>query len=651
MISVRTPDAARRARGGFYTLLIGIVLFSLSACGGSGDDDPDAPAGLSYAMTSAIYETGVAIAPNEPRVSGGAVDSFTIEPALPAGLGMDAATGVISGTPTAASAAAIYVVTAQNASGSATARLEIEVRERIAAPASLSYRDSAVAYTVGTPIPDNTPTSTGGPIAGYTVSPALPAGLDLHPETGVISGAPQAETPVATYTVTGTNAAGSIGTTLDISVQPALQAPASLSYDAAEPLYVSGEAIPANTPHVTGGAPTGYSVSPALPAGLSLNATTGVISGMPSALQAQAPYTITAYNDAGSAQSSVRITVTGRGAWTSISAALPTPVRDATAVALNDGRVLLAGGYGPTGPIGDATIYDPASDSFTAAAPMLVPRSGHTATLLADGRVLVTGGSPLPSSPATNHSELYDPVANTWTATGWLNEPRQSHTATRLPDGRVLAIGGTTNDGSIQAHATAEIYDPATGVWTLLPRQLSGPRAQHGAALLADGSAVLVTGGIDGSALLQSAELFPTDLVTPTTPMAVGGLAGNPTTQSVALANGKILSIADGSSTAWLYDPADSSWTTSTMNQVRRLATMTLLTDGRVLVAAGRDATAALLNSTEIYNPDVNAWTTAGSLTAGRHRAAAAPLPGGQAVVLGGSDAGSVMGSVERYVP
>jgi hypothetical protein len=61
------------------------------------------------------------------------------------------------------------------------------------------------------------------------------------------------------------------------------------------------------------GTVTGYSVSPTLPAGLSLNTSTGVISGTPSVTAASANYTVTASNSGGSTTGTVSVTVNPAG--------------------------------------------------------------------------------------------------------------------------------------------------------------------------------------------------------------------------------------------------------------------------------------------------------------------------------------------------
>lgn len=84
--------------------------------------------------------------------------------------------------------------------------------------------------------------------------------------------------------------------------------PAKVVYPQTTITAAVGQAITADTPTVTGTV-TSYAVSPALPAGLSLNTSTGAISGTPTAVAAQATYTITASNSAGSTSATIQVTV------------------------------------------------------------------------------------------------------------------------------------------------------------------------------------------------------------------------------------------------------------------------------------------------------------------------------------------------------
>jgi hypothetical protein len=109
-------------------------------------------------------------------------------------------------------------------------------------------------------------------------------------------------------------------------------APSALSYTSPAS-GIAGVAITSMSPAVTGTV-TGYSISPALPAGLSFNTTSGVISGTPAAPAAQATYTITASNAGGSTTFALALTVSA-AVTVGGTAATGAPVAGAT-VTLKD---------------------------------------------------------------------------------------------------------------------------------------------------------------------------------------------------------------------------------------------------------------------------------------------------------------------------
>lgn len=177
-----------------------------------------APAGLTYSVNPAVYTRGTPITSQVPTSTGGAVVSYSVSPALPAGLSLDTVSGVISGTPTAIASVASFIVTATNSVGSTTTSLSITVNDM--AP-SFTYPSSPVSYNLQIGKSPNTPVSVGGAVMSYSVSPALPAGLSLNTSSGVISGVPTVAVAATNYTVTGTNSGGSSSVLFNVTVKPA----------------------------------------------------------------------------------------------------------------------------------------------------------------------------------------------------------------------------------------------------------------------------------------------------------------------------------------------------------------------------------------------------------------------------------------------
>ncbi len=91
-----------------------------------GTSAPAPPTNLVYPVDPAVYQAGTPIAPNVPAVNG-VVTSYAVFPSLPAGLMLNPSTGVVSGTPAAATAQAVYAFVASNASGGTLDQVSIEV--------------------------------------------------------------------------------------------------------------------------------------------------------------------------------------------------------------------------------------------------------------------------------------------------------------------------------------------------------------------------------------------------------------------------------------------------------------------------------------------------------------------------------------------
>ncbi|MGA3324696.1 MAG: choice-of-anchor D domain-containing protein [Terriglobia bacterium] len=179
-----------------------------------------------------------------------------------------------------------------------------------------------------------------------------------------------------------------------------------------------------------------------------------------------------------------------------------------TATLLNNGTVLMAGGFGASGgqllPLGSAELYNPATGTFTPSGSLNTARLNHTSTLLNNGMALIAGGYDS-SFNASTSAELYNPASGTFTLTASLNTARAYHTATLLNNGMVLMAGGQDSSGA--PLASAELYNPATGTFTATG-SLNTARTLHTATLLDNGLVLMAGGGGSSGVATASAELY-----------------------------------------------------------------------------------------------------------------------------------------------
>jgi len=268
----------------------------------------DLPPVVSYTPSTNVYTVGTAITSLTPTNSGGTPTSWTIGPALPAGLTFDTSTGIVSGTPTAVSPVTVYTISADNDGGTSTTYLTLSCVNPT--PPIISYTPASNTFVTGTVITTWSPVNTGGAATSWSISAALPSGLNFDTSTGNITGTPTTISATTSYTVTASNSAGSATASITITVNP--QGPA-ISYSPASNTFSVGAAISTWSPTNTGGPVTTWSISPGLPAGLSFNTSTGAITGTPTATSASTSYTITASNATGSSTASITIAINNTG--------------------------------------------------------------------------------------------------------------------------------------------------------------------------------------------------------------------------------------------------------------------------------------------------------------------------------------------------
>ncbi|WP_437931502.1 kelch repeat-containing protein [Sorangium sp. So ce291] len=308
------------------------------------------------------------------------------------------------------------------------------------------------------------------------------------------------------------------------------------------------------------------------------------------------------------------------------------------------------GGAGGASP-GGCDIAPSGSARWEQGAPMAVARTQHTATLLRSGKVLVVGGIGNENGGSDLASaELYDPCEDTWSPAGALAQARDGHSAVPLSDGRVLVVGGVFEGWSVE---TAEIYDPSSSSWS--PAE---PPPGRGQAIGLDQGLVLLVGSdIDDNTTGLYDPAHDTWLPTGVNEHLRWGYA------MTLLLGGKVL-ISGGFSVepftpavldAEVFDPATEAWSPAgTMGRMRNGHAPVRLPSGRVLVSGGYPEAPSPTPpaSTELYDPDANAWSAGEDLLVARWAHSATLLADGHALIAGGSSSssvGSALTSAELY--
>ena len=232
--------------------------------------------------------------------------SYSIDPSLPNGLSIDATSGVISGTPSVAQTQTLYVITAQTPEGKEYAQITIEISDEPVK--SLSYPANNLVFTKDTAGTSYTPTVVGGTPTSFSVNQTMPLGLSLNSTTGVISGTPTV-VGASFYEITAANAEGESTIQILIDVQDI--APTGLSYTVTNNTSTvnTGTSMDLTASLTNSPGSVTYTISPNLPAGVTINATTGEISGVPTVDNGVTNYTVTVSNSAGSDTEDITLTI------------------------------------------------------------------------------------------------------------------------------------------------------------------------------------------------------------------------------------------------------------------------------------------------------------------------------------------------------
>ncbi|QBB71920.1 hypothetical protein ELE36_17000 [Pseudolysobacter antarcticus] len=335
--------------------------------------------------------------------SGTPASTFSETGTLPSGVTLNPATGVLAGIP-AAGMGGSYAITLTAANGvtpNATQTFTLIINQ---APAITSA--NSTNFTIGS-AGTFTVVASGYPGSSFSETGALPSGVTLS-TAGLLSGTPAAGT-AGSYpiTISATNGVGSPATQSFTLVVLSPCVTITISGALANGLYQTAYSNPAFTQ--TGGTlPITWSAT-GLPAGLSINAATGVVSGTPTTTVAAANVTI-GISDANTCPGSKALTgfkvapIAGNNSYTTVGNTplavgntLTTPyVTNATSLFSNDsgpGTLTTTAGTSATSGIGSVTLA--ANGNFTYTPPIGVTGTTDTFTYI------VTDGNGVTSAPAT----------------------------------------------------------------------------------------------------------------------------------------------------------------------------------------------------------------------------------------------------------
>jgi hypothetical protein len=319
-----------------------------------------------------------------------------------------------------------------------------------------------------------------------------------------------------------------------------------------------------------------------------------------------------------------------------------TPVVAVHVHQLTTGKVLLWGDKGDAQLWGPTTGFTPVKKTYR------IYCSGHT--YLPDGRLLVVGGTS-PDTRGLRYATIYNPATNSWTQTSNMAQGRYYPTNTTLANGDILAISG--HDTALSVVTIPEVWNGAS--WRrLTTAPLSIPNPFYPPMFVAPNGKVFLAG------FTQPSQYLDVNGTGRWTPVANRVVADRVLGTAVMYAPGKVLYAGGGNGKPWDLPPTASAevidlnqpspaWrSVPSMAFGRKQLNATILADGKVLVTGGTsgpgfNSQGGAVHTAELWDPVTETWKTMASETRNRtYHATAILLPNGRVMSSGSGEGGDV---------
>lgn len=292
------------------------------------------------------------------------------------------------------------------------------------------------------------------------------------------------------------------------------------------------------------------------------------------------------------------------GVWAP-TGSMATPRQLHVAVKLNDGKVLVAGGWSNDGATDTCEIYNPATGTWSAAAPLPQGIVDAVGACFANDKVLIAGGQNGDGTPITN-TYLYTPSTNTWATGPAMASARIFHTGTVFASQVKLLVAGGNNGTNILG--SAEVYDSNTNTWSATANNMATTVNHHSACLISDGT-VLIAGGDNGTTNVSACSIYDPATNSFT---ATGALAtARQQFSLVPLSGGGALAVS-GSGTATAERFTSGTWAAvfaPVLGEARFLAQGLPLGTGALIMGGFAGTTSDYTSTSEIFDATGNSFS------------------------------------------